>query len=85
MVHLKEKSANEEEGVNGKDSDGIEGMTKEFIIHLARAVKDTQQTEKHCYHYDSPDHFIRDCPQLAEMKTGSSLNWKEGMVPRKGD
>ena len=84
VVYLKEKSANEEEGVDGEDPDGIKGVTEEFIIHLARAVKDTQQMEKCCYHCDSPDHFIHDCPWLAETKTDSPLNWKEGMVLRKG-
>ena len=84
MVHLEEKSTDEKEGISGEDPDGIKGMTEEFIVHLARAVKDTQQTEKHCYHCDSPDHLIPNCPWLAEMKTDSSLNWKEGMVPRKG-
>ena len=84
MEHLEEKCANEEEGINGEDLDGIEGMTKVFIVCLARAVKDAQQMEKHCYHCDSADHFICDCPWLAEMKVDVPLNWKEGMVLRKG-
>ena len=41
-----------------KDPDGIKGVTEEFIVCLARAVKDAQQEEKHCYHCSSPDHFI---------------------------
>ena len=84
VAHLKEKSADEEEGMDGEDPDGIECMTVEFIICLARIVKDAPQMEKHCYHCDSPDHFIHNCPRLVEMKTGLSLNLKEGMVPRKG-
>ena len=84
MVHLEEKSTDEEEGINGEDPDDIEGMAEEFIVCLARAVKDAQQMEKLCYHCDSPDHFIYDCPQLAETKADVSLNWKERMVPRKG-
>ena len=74
MVHLEEKSANKEEGINGEDPDGIEDVTEEFIIHLARAVKDVQQMEKCCYHCDSPDHFIYNCPWLAEMKADVPLN-----------
>ena len=35
-------------------------------------------------HCDSPDHFIHDCPWLARMKADAPLNWKEGMVLRKG-
>ena len=42
MAHLEEKNANEEEGVNSEDPDGIKGMTEEFIVHLARVVKDAQ-------------------------------------------
>ena len=84
MVHLEEKSADEEEGINGEDPDNIEGMTEEFIVHLARAVKDAQQTEKHCYHCDSPDHFIHNSPQLAGTKADAPLNQKEGNVLRKG-
>ena len=41
MAHL-EKSTDEEEGINGEDLDGTEGMTEEFIICLTRAVKDAQ-------------------------------------------
>ena len=78
VAHLEEKSANEEEDVDGEDPDGIKVMTEEFIICLARAVKDDQQMEKHCYHCDSPDHFIHNCPQLADIKTDAPLNWKEG-------
>ena len=84
VVHIEEKSTGEEDGIGSEDPDGIKGITKEFIVHLARAVKDAQQVEKHCYHCDSPDHFIHNCPWLAEMKADVPLNWKEGMGPRKG-
>ena len=84
MVHLEEKSADEEECISGEDLNGIKGMTEEFIVHLARAVKDAQQMEKYCHHCDSPDHFICNCPQLMEMKADSSLSQKDGAVPRKG-
>ena len=77
MVHLEEKSTNEEEGIDGEDPGGMKSMTDEFIVCLARAVKDAQQTEKHCYHCDSPDH-ICDCPQLTGMKADVSLHQKYG-------
>ena len=53
----------EEDAENGKDpaSDdpgGIEGVTEEFMVQLARAVKDAQTDEKCCYHCSSPEHFI---------------------------
>ena len=83
-VHLEEKSSDEEEGINGDDPDGIKDVTKEFIVCLTRAVMDAQQAEKHCYHCDSPDYFIRDCPWLAGMEANLPLNWRKGTVPRKG-
>ena len=45
MVHLEEESADKEECIDSEDPDGIKGITKEFIAHLARAVKDAQQEE----------------------------------------
>ena len=62
MLHLEEGSANKKECIDSKDPDDIEGVTQEFILCLARAVKDAQQWEKHCYHCSSSDHFILDCP-----------------------
>ena len=84
VVHLEEESADKEEYINSKDQDGIEGITEEFIVHLARAVKDAQQVEKHCYHCRSPDHFIHNCLLVSESKADSPLNQREGMVPKKG-
>ena len=54
------------------------------MVHLARAVKDAQQDEKHCYHCSSPDHFIRDCPQVKLARKEPNLNCKEGMALKKG-
>ena len=42
MVHLEEKSANEGEGINSEDPVSIKGMTEEFTLCLARAVKEAQ-------------------------------------------
>ena len=46
VAHLEEESTSKEEGPESKDPNGIEGITEEFIVHLARAVKDAQQEEK---------------------------------------
>ena len=35
VAHLEEESANKEECVDSEDPDGIKGITKEFIVHLA--------------------------------------------------
>ena len=45
MAHFEEESANKEEGAEIEDPNGIEGITEEFIVHLARTVKDAQQEE----------------------------------------
>ena len=41
VAHLEEESADKEECIDSEDPDSIEGVTKEFIVCLARAVKDT--------------------------------------------
>ena len=80
----------EEEGTdNGKDPerndpDGIKEVTEEFMIRLARVVKDTQVGEKHCYHCSSPEHFIRNCPLMKVTRDKKQLNGKEGTAMVKG-
>ena len=40
LAHLEEEAPDDEEGTDSEDPDGLDGMTEEFIICLARAVKD---------------------------------------------
>ena len=49
-------------------------MTEEFKVHLARAVKEAQQDEKHCYHCSCPEHFICKCPLLKASRSATHLN-----------
>ena len=84
VAHLEEENADKEDCVDSEDPDGIEGITEEFIVHLAQAVKDAQQLEKHCYHCSSLGHFIHDFPLVAASRAELSLNWKEGMALKKG-
>ena len=58
VAHLEEEDADKEECTDNKDPDGMEGIIEAFIVCLVRAVKDTQQEEKTCYHCSSMDHFI---------------------------
>ena len=52
LAHLEEVArSNKDEESN--DPCGIEGVTKEFMVHLARSVKDAQMEEKCCYHCSS--------------------------------
>ena len=60
------------------------GVTKEFMVQLAKAVKDTQADEKHCYHCSSPEHFICNCPLVKTSRDKKQLNGKEGMASMKG-
>ena len=83
VVHLEEESTNKE-GAESEDPDGIEGITEEFIVHFAGAVKDAQQEEKCCYHCSSLGHFIHDCLLVKASQTDSHLNQKEGIAPKKG-
>ena len=63
---------------------GIEGVTEEFMAHLARAVKDAQADEKCCYHCSSPEHFICNCLLVKTSRVKKQLNGKEGMAMTKG-
>ena len=84
LAHLEEEDAGNGEDSESEDPSGIEGMTEEFMVHLARAVKDTQANEKHCYHFSSPEHFIGHCPLVKTSRDKKQLNGKEGMAPTKG-
>ena len=54
LAQLEEEDADDGEDQESDDPDGIKGVMEEFMIWLARAVKDTQTDEKHCYHCSSP-------------------------------
>ena len=74
LAHLEEEAADDEEGSESEDPDGLDGITEEFMVCLTRAVKDAQQEEKCCYHCSSPDHFIRDCPLVKSARKEPNLN-----------
>ena len=79
----------EEDAGVGKDPEsddpgGIEGVTEEFIVQLARVVKDAQADEKCCYHCSSPEHFICNCLLVKTSRDKKQLNGKEGMALMKG-
>ena len=84
LAHLEEESTKKDEGVESEDPDGINGVTEEFMVHLARAMKDTQMEEKCCYHCSSLENFICNCPLVKALGAKLHLNHKEGMVPKKG-
>ena len=84
LVQLKEEDADDGEEQESDDPDGIKGVMEEFMVQLARAVKDAQTDEKHCYHCSSPEHFIHNCLLMKPARDKKQLNRKEGMAITKG-
>ena len=64
LAQLEEEGADDGEDLESDNPDGIKGVTEEFMVWLARAVKDTQMDERRCYHCSSPEHFIHNCPLM---------------------
>ena len=81
---FEEEDTSEDEDQESDDPSRIEGVTKEFMVLLARAVKDTQADKKCCYHCSSPEHFICNCLLVKTSRDKKQLNGKEGMVSTKG-
>ena len=84
LVQLEKEDADDGEDPERDDPDGIKGVMVEFMVQLARAVKDAQTDEKHCYHCSSPEHFIHKCLLMKTARDKKQLNRKEGMVMMKG-
>ena len=83
-VHLEEEGSNEEADAVSEDLDGIHGMMAEFIVCLARVLKEAQQEEKCHYHCSSKEHFISECLLVKASRSAAHLNQKEGTAPEKG-
>ena len=83
LAHLEEENTKRDEEVEIKGPDGIDGVSEEFMVHLAWVIKDAQVEEKHCDHCNSPEHFIHDCPLVRASRENMQLNHKEGMASRK--
>ena len=84
LVHLEEEGTRRDKDRGNDVSDRIDGVTEEFMVHLARAVKDAQTEEKHCYHCSSPEHFIHKCLLMKTLREKLQLNGKEGTASKKG-
>ena len=83
LAHLEEEDASGDEDQESDDPGRIEGVTKEFMVCLERAVKDVQADEKCCYHCSSPEHFICNCHLIKTLREKKQLNGKEGMAFKK--
>ena len=84
LAQLEEEGVNDSEDPERDDPNGIEGVTKEFMVRLARVVKDAQIDEKCCYHCSNPEHFIHNCPLMKAAREKKQLNGKEGTAMVKG-
>ena len=84
LAQLEEEDADDGEDSESVDPGGIKGVTEEFMVQLARAVKDAQADEKCCYHCSSPEHFICNCLLMKTARDEKQLNGKEGMAMMKG-
>ena len=76
LAQLEEGDADDSEDPESDDPGGIEGVMEEFMIQLARAVKDAQTDEKHFYHCSSPEHFICNCLLIKTTRDKKQLNEK---------
>ena len=84
LAHLEEEDAYNDENQESDNPSRIEGVTEEFMVCLARAVKDAQVDEKCCYHCSSWEHFICNCLLIKTSREKKQLNGKEGMALMKG-
>ena len=55
LVQLEEEDMDDREDLESDNPYGIEGVMEEFMVRLARAVKDAQMDERCCYHCSSPE------------------------------
>ena len=78
LAHLEEEDAGNDEDLESDDPGRIEGVTEEFMVHLARVVKDAQADERHCYHCSSPEHFIHSCLLVKTSNENKQLNGRRG-------
>ena len=84
LAQLEEEGTEVSEDPESDNPDGIDGVNEKFMVQLARAVKDAQMDEKHCYHCSSPEHFICNCPFMKTTRDKNQFNGKEGMAMVKG-
>ena len=84
LAQLEEEEADVGEDPESDDPGGIEGVMEEFMVQLARVVKDVQADEKCCYQCSRPEHFIQNCLLMKTARNKKQLNGKEGMAMMKG-
>ena len=76
LVHLEEEDVGDDEEQESDNPGRIEGVKEEFMVCLARAVKDAQADEKCCYNCSSLEHFIHNCPLIKTSREKKQLDSK---------
>ena len=84
LAQLEKEDADDGEDPESDDPGGIEWVMEEFMIWLARAVKDAETDEKHYYHCSSSEDFICNCLLMKTARDKKQLSGKEGMAKMKG-
>ena len=84
LTQLEEEDADDGEDPESDNPGGIKGVMEEFMVPLARVVKDVQADEKCCYHCSSSKHFICNCLLMKTARDKKQLNGKEGTATMKG-
>ena len=82
LAPLEEEDASDSVDQESDNPSRIKGVMEQFMVHLTRAVKDTQADEKCCYHCGSPEHFIHNCPLVKTLRENKQLNGK-GQLQRR--
>ena len=78
LAYLEEEDVGDGKDPESDDPGGIEGVTEEFMVQLARVVKDAPADEKHCYHCSIPEHVIHNCPLVKTSRDKKQLNGEGG-------
>ena len=55
-------------------SDSPIGGDWSINVKMANAIQANEQYKKHCFECNSPDHFIKNCPQV-KMAKGTKSQW----------
>ena len=74
LAHLEEEGTGRDEDEGTNDPNGIDGITEEFMVCLARAIKDAQTEEKCYYHCSSPEYVIHNCLLMKTLRENIQLN-----------
>ena len=83
LAHLEEEDASDNEDQESDDPGRIKGVMEEFMVCLARAIKDAQADKKCCYHCSSLEHFISNFSLVKTLREKNSYMARRGWHQRR--